>query len=71
MSLGGGRNWDSVKGHKLESDAEGSSLHLRPSFDAIPLVTTGQTSGVRDDLEGGGIHKTIDVSVSRSKAVER
>ncbi|KAL2173880.1 uncharacterized protein P884DRAFT_251177 [Thermothelomyces heterothallicus CBS 202.75] len=59
------RDWDGVRGHKLESDAEeSSSLHLRPSFDAIPLVTTAQARGMTDDPEGGGIHRTLEVSVS-------
>lgn len=62
-SLGGSRNWDSVKGHKLDSDAEGSSLHLRPSFDAIPLVTAAKPDGARADVAGTGIHKTMEVSV--------
>jgi hypothetical protein len=60
-SQGGNQNWDSVKGHKLESDAEGESLHLRPSFDAIPLVTTAKTNG---DVEEMGIRKTLEVSQS-------
>ncbi|KAL2022627.1 hypothetical protein VTK56DRAFT_4971 [Thermocarpiscus australiensis] len=70
VSLGGGsRNWDSVNGHKLESDAEGSrsSLHLRPSFDAIPLVTTAKNNGFAADVEEGtGIHKTMEVNLSVS-----
>ncbi|KAK4125665.1 hypothetical protein N657DRAFT_642403 [Parathielavia appendiculata] len=60
-SNGGTRNWDSVKGHKLESDAEGESLHLRPSFDAIPLVTTAKTTGHVEEM---GIRKTMEVSLS-------
>jgi hypothetical protein len=67
-SLGGSRNWDSVKGHKLDSDAEGSSLHLRPSFDAIPLVTATKPNGVRAEIVGTGIHKTMEVSVSSGEA---
>ncbi|KAK4240555.1 hypothetical protein C8A03DRAFT_41971 [Achaetomium macrosporum] len=60
---GTAQNWDSVRGHKLDSDAEASSLNLRPSFDAIPLVSTAKTHGVADP-EGMGIHKTMEVSVS-------
>ncbi|KAK4107681.1 hypothetical protein N656DRAFT_840245 [Canariomyces notabilis] len=66
-SHGGSRNWDKVRGHKLDSDVEASSLHLRPSFDAIPLVSTGNTSsrGGGAEPDGmGGIHKTMEVSVS-------
>ncbi|KAK3997892.1 hypothetical protein QBC44DRAFT_392196 [Cladorrhinum sp. PSN332] len=52
------------RGQKLDSDVEGqSSLHLRPSFDAIPLVTSGKTFN-KADLEGVGIHKTMEVCVS-------
>ncbi|KAL2157490.1 hypothetical protein VTH06DRAFT_6041 [Thermothelomyces fergusii] len=56
-----------ARGHKRGSDAgePSRSLHLRPSSDAIPLVATAQKSGMReDDLEGGGIHRTMEVSVS-------
>jgi hypothetical protein len=66
-SHGGSRNWDKVRGHKLDSDVEASSLHLRPSFDAIPLVSTGNTSSRSGGAEPdgmGGIHKTMEVSVS-------
>ncbi|KAL2130630.1 hypothetical protein VTI74DRAFT_6131 [Chaetomium olivicolor] len=66
LSAGGSRNWDHYKGQKLDSDiGEQSSLHLRPSFDAIPLVTADKTSNVGGDMEGSrGIHKTMEVSVS-------
>jgi hypothetical protein len=67
-SLGGSRNWDSVKGHRLDSDAEGSSLHLRPSFDAIPLVTAAKPNGVRAEMTAAGIHKTMEVSVYSGEA---
>lgn len=67
MSAGGSRNWDSFKGHQLDSDVgEQSSLHLRPSFDAIPLVTSAKPSSSAGDEGTGivGIHKTMEVSVS-------
>jgi hypothetical protein len=57
------RNWDNFKGHKLE-DGEHSTLDLRPSFDAMPLVTTGKRSAQRNDTDVSGIHKTMEVSVS-------
>ncbi|KAL2267368.1 hypothetical protein VTJ83DRAFT_4645 [Remersonia thermophila] len=69
-ALAGG-GWDKVKGHKLDSDAEGASLHLRPSFDNTPLVTSAKVnnptvSNGNADLERSGltIHKTTEVSVS-------
>jgi hypothetical protein len=59
-------NWDNIKGHKLDSDAEGASLHLRPSFDNIPLVTSAGSKS-KGDLESGGyVLKTTEVSVSSS-----
>ncbi|KAK4193744.1 hypothetical protein QBC35DRAFT_510976 [Podospora australis] len=51
------------------------SLRLRPSFDAIPMITTGNRGNIGsgdNDLEagggggGGGIHRTMEVSVSTS-----
>ncbi|KAL1842330.1 hypothetical protein VTJ49DRAFT_5498 [Mycothermus thermophilus] len=67
-------DWDKVKGHKLDSDAEGASLQLRPSFDNIPLVTSSKVnnsavSNSNVDLESGGlaIHKTMEVSVSSQR----
>lgn len=74
LSLGGGdRDWDNVKGHKLDSDAEQSSLRLRPSFDAIPLVTSSKAHTNGDiDLEAtAGIHKTMEVSVSSTSFTDR
>ncbi|KAJ9143499.1 Integral membrane protein [Pleurostoma richardsiae] len=59
-SHGGSRNWDSFKGHKLEDAEHSSTLNLRPSFDAIPLVTTSKGK----DYNKTGIHKTMEVSVS-------
>ncbi|KAL2258298.1 hypothetical protein VTK26DRAFT_8434 [Humicola hyalothermophila] len=68
LSAGGSRNWDSFKGHKLDSDNEGpSSLHLRPSFDAVPLVTSTKMNNSAQDpdaIEMVGIQKTVEVSVS-------
>jgi hypothetical protein len=57
------RNWDNFKGHKLE-DGEQSTLDLRPSFDAIPLVTTGKPDSEFIDTGAPGIHKTMEVSIS-------
>ncbi|KAK4194885.1 hypothetical protein QBC40DRAFT_318126 [Triangularia verruculosa] len=55
-------------GRKFDSDAEGQepSLHLRPSFDAIPLVSSDKNTHPfdRNDLEVGGIQRTMEVSVS-------
>jgi hypothetical protein len=77
MSAGGSRDWDTFKGHKLDSDIgepDQSSLHLRPSFDAIPLVTAAKkSSGFGRDAEGSkrnqkpGIHKTMEISVTSSE----
>lgn len=70
-------HWDSsgkMSQHQPESDAEGSSLHLRPSYDAIPLVSAAKPAGVRPAGVGGEggmhIHKTMEVSVS-SEALGR
>jgi hypothetical protein len=41
---------------------------LRPSFDAIPLVTAAKPNGVRAEMKGTGIHKTMEVLVSSGKA---
>ncbi|KAB5585701.1 hypothetical protein GE09DRAFT_34086 [Coniochaeta sp. 2T2.1] len=57
------RNWDKFKGHKL-GDGEHSTLDLRPSFDAIPLVTTGKTNDGFAEAGVPGIYKTMEVSVS-------
>lgn len=79
ISAPGSRNCYGFKGHKLDSDIgesdDPSSLHLRPSFDAIPLVTTGQRAAAFDEdaveIEGPerrGIHKTTEISVTSSQA---
>lgn len=72
ISAGASRNWDTFKGHKLDSDiGEQSSLHLRPSFDAIPLVTTNKTNGFAEEgTDRRGIHKTIEVSVVSSQCLD-
>lgn len=63
------RTWDSFKGHKL-ADGEHSTLNLRPSFDAIPLVTTGKRSGDYQNTHSG-INKTVEVSVSSESFEEK
>ena len=45
-------------------DGEQSTLDLRPSFDAIPLVTTGKAGEGFSKAGVTGIHKTVEVSVS-------
>lgn len=72
VSQGGHRGWNSLKGHKLDSDVEGqSTLNLRPSFDAIPLVTSKKNHFSKAELEGTGIHKTVEVSVSSEHHLPR
>ena len=72
VSQGGRGGWDNIKGHKLDSDVEGqSALNLRPSFDAIPLVTSHKDGFSEAKLEGIGIHKTVEVSVSSEHHLPR
>jgi len=63
------RIWVKCKGHKLESGSD-STLDLRPSFDAIPLVTTGNSEDAFQH-HGPGIQKTIEVHVSSESFQEK
>lgn len=63
-SVGRSRNWDH---QKLDSDVgEQASLHMCPSYDAIPLVTTHKKSklGCGDVDRDQKVYKTVEVKVS-------